>query len=177
MPVALIRSLLAALLASTFAVAQESGASQDAAIQALLKEVHAFRIALERNSQICPKIQITLARMQVQEERVPNATRQLREFRDKIADIQTKRADGANHIQQFENPASPDGRPERPEADRLGSIGNEGAIGASRLTGTTTPRKGRGDEFATLERTGQMERSNDSLIPIERMLAVPQPWL
>jgi hypothetical protein len=58
MSVMLTRVFLAAPLTSSCAVAQEPTGSQDASIQALLKEVHALRIALERTNEIGPKNQI-----------------------------------------------------------------------------------------------------------------------
>ena len=103
MQLAALRSSMAVLLASCFAVAQQPAeVRQDATIQALLKEVHALRIALEQSNQIGPRIQIVLARIQLQEERVRNATRQLQEARDKLAEIQTKRTENADRIKQSE---------------------------------------------------------------------------
>src|SRR6266446_3931271 len=103
MQLPLIRSSIAVLLTSCFAIAQQpADRSQDATIQALLKEVHALRVALEQTNQIGPRIQIVLARIQMQEERVRNSTRQLQEVRDKVADIQTKRTEDADQIKQFE---------------------------------------------------------------------------
>jgi hypothetical protein len=40
--------------------------------------------------------------MQLQEERVRDATRQLQDVRERIADVQTKRAEGADRIKGFE---------------------------------------------------------------------------
>ena len=73
--------LFALLLTSSLALAQES---QETTLQTLLKEVHALRIAMEHSNQIAPKVQIALARMQVQEERVRNANRQLQDARNRI---------------------------------------------------------------------------------------------
>ncbi len=103
MQIAGIRCSIAVLLSSCLALAQEpANVSQEATIQALLKEVHALRVALEQSNQIGPRIQIVLARIQLQEERVRNATRQLQDARDKIAEIQTKGTESADRIKQFE---------------------------------------------------------------------------
>jgi septal ring factor EnvC (AmiA/AmiB activator) len=91
-----MRILLAVLFSSSFAVAQ------DATLQSLLKEVHALRIALERSNQIGPKVQIALARMQLQEERVRNANRQLQDARDKITNVQNRQAEVADHVKEAE---------------------------------------------------------------------------
>jgi chromosome segregation ATPase len=99
----LIQSLMAVLLTSCFAAAQPPAtASQDATIQALLKEVHALRVALEQSNQIGPRIQIALARIQMREERVRNATRQLQDAHERLVDTQTKRAEIADRIKQIE---------------------------------------------------------------------------
>jgi hypothetical protein len=102
MSVMLLRGFLAALLTSSFAVAQEPTGPQDATIQALLKEVHALRIALERGNQIGPKIQIALARMQLQEEQVRDATHQVQDIRERIGDIQNRRAEGTDRVKKSE---------------------------------------------------------------------------
>jgi hypothetical protein len=103
MQLALVRSSIAVLLTASFAIAQQpASVSQDAPIQALLKEVRALRIAMEQSNQIGPRIQIVLARIQIQEERVRNATRQLQDARDKVADVQTRKAALADRVRQFE---------------------------------------------------------------------------
>src|SRR6266849_11081501 len=93
-----IRNLILLAIATYPAIAQQ--APQDATIQALLKEVHALRLAMEQSNQTGPRIQIALARIQLQEERVRNATRQLQDARDKVADIQTRRARFAEGIRR-----------------------------------------------------------------------------
>jgi chromosome segregation ATPase len=103
MQITLVRTSIAVLLTACFAAAQQAeGVSQDAPIQALLKEVRALRIAMEQSNQIGPRIQIVLARIQLQEERVRNATRQLQDARDKVADVQTRKAALADRVKQFE---------------------------------------------------------------------------
>ncbi len=100
-----IRVSIGVLLASGFAIAQEpADASKDATIQALLKEVHALRVAMEQSNQIGPRIQIVLARIQMQDERVRNATRQLQDARDKLAELQTRKTELADRTRHFEMP-------------------------------------------------------------------------
>ncbi len=76
--------------------------SKDATIQALLKEVHALRVAMEQSNLIGPGIQIVLARIQLQEERVRCATRQLQDARDKVAEFQARKTELADRIKQIE---------------------------------------------------------------------------
>src|SRR2546430_14423384 len=98
-----IRLSIGVLLASSFATAQDpADTSRDAIVQALLKEVHALRIAMEHGTQIGPRIQIALARIQMQEERVRNATRQLQDVRDKLAEVQTRKTDLTDQTKHIE---------------------------------------------------------------------------
>jgi len=57
---------------------------------------------MEQSIRSAPEIQIVLARIQIQEERVRNATRQLQDARDKVTDIQARRATVADRMKQFE---------------------------------------------------------------------------
>jgi hypothetical protein len=52
------------------------------------------------------EIQIVLARIQLQEERVRNATRQLQDARDRLTDTQTKKTELADRTRQLEMPIS-----------------------------------------------------------------------
>ncbi len=67
------------------------GATADVTLQSLLKEMHALRAALEQTNRVGPRIQIALARMQAQEERVRNATRELQQVRNQIPAVQGQR--------------------------------------------------------------------------------------
>jgi len=175
MPVTLIRGLLTAVLASSFAVAQEPAASHDETIQALLKEVHALRVALERNSQIGPKIQIALARMQLQEQRVRNATQHLQEIRDRTAEIQRKRTETAERIKQFETVQAetidPNARKQmdldfsemKAQVERLGTLEQQ-----------LREKEAEANSVLLGERT-RWNEANDALTSIERMLGVTQP--
>lgn len=175
MPVILMRGLLAILLTASFAVAQEPAGSQDATIQALLKEVHALRITLERSNQIGPKIQIALARMQLQEERVRNATRQLQDARDRIADIEIKRAESADRIKQVEvqqaQIVDPNARKQvdfdlssmKTELEHLGALEQQVRAKESEANSLLLGEQARWNE------------ANDLLTSIERMLTSTQP--
>ena len=64
-------------------------------------------MALEYSNQMGPKIQIALARMQLQEERVRNVTHLLQDARDGIASIQTNRAECIDRIKQNSKHSKP----------------------------------------------------------------------
>lgn len=174
MPVPLMRNLLVALLVSSFAVAQEPAASQDSTIQALLKEVHALRIALERSNQIGPKIQIALARMQLQEERVRNATRQLQDARDKVADIQTKRTSGAERTKQLETQQAQTVDPSARKQMDLDLLEMKAWIDRMGLLEQQARAKEAEANSLLLSEQARWNEANDLLTSIERMLAQPQ---
>src|SRR5260370_10901531 len=98
----LFRSLVVVAFTIPFAAAQAQPQTQEDTLQTLLKEVHGLRVAMERSNQIAPKVQIALARMQLQEERVRNANRQLQDARDKIADVQLRIARTNDGVKQME---------------------------------------------------------------------------
>ncbi|MBZ5626174.1 MAG: hypothetical protein LAQ69_46940 [Acidobacteriia bacterium] len=174
MLVAFLRGLLAALFASSFAVAQVPAAPQDATIQALLKEVHALRIALERSNQIGPKIQIALARMQLQEERVRNATQQLQDIRDRLVGIQSNRAEGIDRIKQLETHQVQTVDPEmRKQMDSQLSETRAQVERTGALEQQFRAREGEAYSLLLSEQA-RWNEANDLLTSIERMLAPPQ---
>lgn len=59
--------------------------NSDATMQALLTEVRQLRLALEKSVAIGPRIQMTLQRMQLQQEVVSRASRQLDEIRTRLS--------------------------------------------------------------------------------------------
>src|SRR5207245_10870136 len=59
--------------------------TSDSAIQALLDEVRQLRLAVERSAVMAPKIQMTLQRMQLQQDSVSRASRQLEDLREQLA--------------------------------------------------------------------------------------------
>jgi chromosome segregation ATPase len=62
----------------------QAPASDVQTLQALLTEVHQLRIALERSTQIAPRIQIAVERLKLQQEQVARITRQLDDLRREL---------------------------------------------------------------------------------------------
>lgn len=175
MQLSLLRSSIAVLLVSCFALAQQpADASHDATIQALLKEVHALRVALEQSNQIGPRIQIALARIQLQEERVRNATRQLQDARDKVADIQTKRTESADRVKQFEALQAQTVDPNARKQADFDLAEMKAAI--ERLNALEQQYRAKEAEANSLllSEQGRWNEVNDTLKSIERALAPPQ---
>jgi hypothetical protein len=69
------------------AVPQQSAtnASESALLQALLEEVRQLRIATERSSAIAPRMQLTIARFQMQQERVDRQERELEIVKNQLS--------------------------------------------------------------------------------------------
>src|SRR5438105_88081 len=77
--------------------------SEQSTLEALLNEVRALRFALERTNQLGPRIQIALARMQFQEERVRAITRQLESAHNEVSSQQNRRGELADRIKLVES--------------------------------------------------------------------------
>src|SRR5438046_2073425 len=75
--------------------------TSDSAIQALLDEVRQLRLVVERSAVLAPKIQMTLQRIQLQQDSVSRASRQL-DLRGQLAKSAAEEADVAFHIKNLE---------------------------------------------------------------------------
>lgn len=74
--------ILTSCLLTPVLKAQQADAS---AIQTLIQEVRQLRIAIERSSTLVPRLQITLARFQTQQDRVERLEQELRTLRTQMA--------------------------------------------------------------------------------------------
>jgi hypothetical protein len=170
------RVLIGILAAASFAAAQQTGASQEAnTLQALLKEVHALRIALEQSNQIGPRIQIVLARIQLQEERVRIANRQLQDARDKVGDEKTRRATLEDRIKQFEAQqahASDNNLRKQLEFDLTEM---KAAVERSNVVEQQFRAREAEANSLLLTEQGRWNEANDALATIERLLAPRVP--
>jgi chromosome segregation ATPase len=72
-------------------------------LPALLSEVHALRIAMEQQAAIGPRLQLTLARLNIEEQRVSQLTTQLDTIRQQLAGsngAMTRMTDEVNDVQR-----------------------------------------------------------------------------
>jgi chromosome segregation ATPase len=81
-------------------------ASDDQTLRALIKEVHELRVALQRNSLIAYRSQITVERIRALRERVDRLTKQLEDVRGEIAAIESETPRMAERIKELESEAS-----------------------------------------------------------------------
>jgi GTPase involved in cell partitioning and DNA repair len=167
----MMRSLILLFLTPCFAFAQQP---PDATIQALLKEVHALRVALEQSNQIGPRIQIVLARIQLQEERVRSATRQVQEARDHLAELQSRRAEVGDRIKQAEVQVAKTTDPNLRKQMEFDL--REQNLGMERMNAMDQQIRIKEAESSSLLATeqGKWNEASDTLKAIERSLIPPQ---
>jgi predicted nucleic acid-binding Zn-ribbon protein len=165
--------ILVVLITSSLASAQEP--SQDTTLQTLLKEVHALRIAMEHSNQIAPKVQIALARMQVQEERVRNANRQLQDARNRVRDFENKQAEVSDRIKQTEAQQAQTVDPNtRKQMDMDIQASKAELAQLSKLEQQSQAQEAEASS-QLLNEQAKWNEVNDLLTSIERMLAPVQP--
>lgn len=99
------------MLAAT--VSPASSQQTDATIQALLSEVRQLRMALERSAVVAPKIQVTLQRIQLQQDFVTRLSRQVDEARELAARPAREQMDMSNHLKATEALLSQESDPAR----------------------------------------------------------------
>ena len=163
------------LLAPGLTRAQQPDAvSQDATIQALLKEVHALRLALEMNNKIGPRIQIAIARMQFEEQRVRDAIRQLQEARDRVSNLQRDHDELAARIKMFEADQAQTTDPNARKQEELQLT--EGKTALERFEARLGDARAKEAEANTLllNEQSRWSEASDALTSIERALAQPQ---
>src|SRR5260370_36569616 len=76
---------LGGALSVRIAGAGESPAPPDA-LTALLSEVHALRLAMEQSAGITPRLQVTLARLNIEEQRITQLAAQVDQARRQLTD-------------------------------------------------------------------------------------------
>ncbi len=94
------------LLGANGAFAQSASSSDAATIQALLSEVRLLRLALEKSALMAPRIQLTLQRVQLQQDAVTRASRELDEVRDKLASFSRREAELTGRVGAIESQAN-----------------------------------------------------------------------
>jgi chromosome segregation ATPase len=149
----------------------------DNTISALLSEVRQLRLALERSAVVAPKIQVTLQRMQLQQDAVSRVSRQLEDVRDQIAKSATEEANLASHVKGVEEQVAQEQDPARRKQ-------MENELKHLRTLREKTEQKGineaqqraRESELAGRLQTEQarLNELNDRLSTLERQLESPQ---
>src|SRR5947209_15160574 len=87
---------LALTAAVTVGAARQAAPASNDSLTALLSEVHALRLAMEQSAVMGPRIQLTLARLTVEEQRINRFAAPLERIRRQLADanIETLKISG-----------------------------------------------------------------------------------
>ena len=160
------------LFAGPCAVAQSNN---DATLQALLVEVRQLRLALERSAVLTPKIQMTLQRMQFQQEALGRVSRELESVRSQLSSTAGEEAKAGTFISDLENRIL-----QEQDAARRKQLETELKIAKSateQQSATATQLRAREAELAGRLATEQAkwDELNDRLNAIERALDAPPP--
>jgi chromosome segregation ATPase len=67
--------------------AQQSAPSSNDVTTALLQEVHGLRLAMEHSAAVAPRVQLTLARLNIEEQRIAQLAAQLDRARQEVTNI------------------------------------------------------------------------------------------
>src|SRR5690349_4157279 len=71
-------------------------------MSALLAEVHALRVAMERSETVMPRVQLTLARLNIEEQRVAQLAAQLEQVRRELSGATRETAKLSEQIPEME---------------------------------------------------------------------------
>jgi uncharacterized coiled-coil DUF342 family protein len=94
--------LAAALAAPSITAAQSPATSPPDVLKELLVEVRGLRAAMERAATVGARIQLLVARVQMQEQRIAEASRRANEIRDDLSGIDMQIAQVSAMVKQFE---------------------------------------------------------------------------
>lgn len=155
-----------------------SQTNSDAAIQALLVEVKQLRLALERSAVVAPKIQVTLQRLQLQQEQVSRLSRQLEELRDRLAQAALDSGRLAAETKQAEARLTQEVDPARRKIieDQIRVANNRLEMEREQQSVHEASQRARESELSGRLHSEQakLDELNDRLNALERMLESPQ---
>jgi hypothetical protein len=152
--------------------------TSDSTMQALLAEVRQLRLALERSAVVAPRIQVTLQRMQLQQDSVSRASRQLEDLRDQLAKSAAVEADMAVHIKDVEARSAQEQDSARRKAmeDEVKQFKSRLEQKTDQQTMNDAQQRARESELVGRLQTEQakLNELNDRLNTLERMLEPPR---
>jgi hypothetical protein len=146
----------------------------DTTMQALLTEVRQLRLALEKSNAVLPRIQVTLQRMQLQQDAVSRASRELDEARALVSKSAAEQEGMSGHARAMESLAG-----QEQDAARRKELEREAAASKS-MVDQQRPAllelQARESEKAGRLQTEQarLNELNDQLNVLERTLDIPQ---
>jgi chromosome segregation ATPase len=153
--------------------------SNDSTIQALLIEVRQLRQALERSAVVAPRIQVTLQRIQLQQDQVSRLSRQVEDVRDRIAQSASDTARATTELKLSEGRLEKELDPLRRKTmeDELRAKTSHLESFREQQSVDEEKQRARESELSGRLRTeqGKLDELNDHLNVLERLLESPQP--
>jgi hypothetical protein len=107
--------LVGMLAAPSVASAQASAPAAPDVLKELLVEVRALRVAMERAATVGARIQLLVARVQMQEQRIAELSRRATMVREELGRLDMQIAQHSGMLKQFEGPEA---RPTNPDEQR-----------------------------------------------------------
>ena len=104
--------LLALGAAFTIGASAQSPAVNDP-LPALLSEVHALRVAMEQQATVGPRVQLTLARLNIEEQRVTHLAAELNNVRQQLAGTELALRRASDELAEVEKRQQIEGDPGR----------------------------------------------------------------
>lgn len=144
--------------------------SSEGTIQALLAEVRQLRLVLERSAVITPRIQVTLQRMQLQQDSVSRASRELEDVRGHLAKSAAEEAGVSVQIKDAELSAAREQDPVRRKQLETDVIAMKSLIEQQRIRDSQL--RARENEMTGRLQTEQarLDELNNRLNTLEQML-------
>lgn len=141
-------------------------------IRELLTEVRALRIAMERSATVGARIQLLVARVQLQEQRIAELSRRAVAVRDELSKVEASITAGSSQLKQIESALE-----KMPDETRR-AMGNPEEMLRNQLIASEKRRQELMDEDSQLSQQiaadqGRWSDVNGQLDQLERSLAVP----
>jgi len=156
------------------AIAQSAGGSPDT-LSALLAEVHALRVAMERATSTTPQIQLLAARLTVQNDRVSRATRDADAVHDELDKLLAEASGVTARVAQLEEAVSKETEPEKVKQLKAEQLNLKSALDG--YPAQEARLRARDSELANLVAVEQAQwvELNRRLDALERDLAGQRP--
>jgi predicted nucleic acid-binding Zn-ribbon protein len=161
------------LLCFGFSAMAQNSSSDPQTLQTLLTEVHQLRLALERSTQIAPRIQIAVERLKLQQDQVARTARQLDDLRQ---NIDNRRSDLPKIQQRLETIAAESDQATDPGKHReLVETSKMMKLESDQVEKSLQQMQAREGELASQLQSEQsrLAELNDRLDQIERALNLP----
>src|SRR5438093_6651484 len=100
--IALLSAVVAVAWSEKRPAAQQPGPASNEVMSALLQEVHGLRMAMEQSAAIAPRVQLTLARLNIEEQRIAQLAAQFDRARQELSNHSVSLAKMADVLEDAE---------------------------------------------------------------------------